>query len=36
MPENALKVRVGLISGMHLKENIKPLTLVAPETQVDS
>ena len=32
----ALKVRVGLIYGMHLKEKIKPLTLVAPETQVDS
>ena len=30
----ALKVSVGLKSEMHLKENIKLLILVAPETQV--
>lgn len=32
----ALKVCVGQKSEMHLKENIKPLIPVAPETQVDS
>ena len=31
----ALKVCVGLKPEMHLKENIKLLILVAPETQVD-
>ena len=30
----ALKVSIGLKSEMHLKENIKMLILVAPETQV--
>ena len=29
-------VCVGLKPEMHLKENMKPLILVAPETQVDS
>ena len=32
----ALKVCIGLKPEMHLKENIKPLILVAPETQVDA